>query len=451
MSNKLLIDLQPAIDERWFEQLIKTAKYTPEIYAWLGPTAKELQEQYSNLVTLNFTARPNLRPRDTMCAKIISEKQNLTKLQSDVMRYEQNDIVRNAYRLRLEELIDNAAMYEAALLGDDLEFTRLNHKIYGQPQKDIFVATCEWFRSYATAVAKDDRQYIGPVQAVLDVIPQSELSDTYPQISKLKPSKEVFASQHRRHMQAEGFYEQLFHGLKLPEGPVDEQSGDRLIQRLLKNLQAEDYTIHNSSDGSWGLRFSSKSVVRPSNYVLPADEFVAVAGHEVGSHLLERLNGLRSPLRLLSFGLQGYEKGNEGRALLREQVVYKTWSEFEQTLRWQEVLLRHFVLSLAVGLDGSKRTFTEIFNTIEPIYALWHIRAGAKPEAARRMAQQRSWLLITRALKGTDTTGVAYHKDLVYLEGNIACWRKATEDPMSIRNGDRGKIDIANSAHIALV
>jgi hypothetical protein len=59
-----------------------------------------------------------------------------------------------------------------------------------------------------------------------------------------------------------------------------------------------------------------------------------------------------------------------------------------------------------------------------------------------------AWSMAVRALKGTDGNGGAYIKDIVYLEGNIRCWRVAKSNPQFIMYGDLGKFDIANHTHV---
>ena len=43
--------------------------------------------------------------------------------------------------------------------------------------------------------------------------------------------------------------------------------------------------------------------------------------HEIGTHVVRRENGKRSKLRLLGIGLDNYERGEEGIATMREQVL----------------------------------------------------------------------------------------------------------------------------------
>jgi hypothetical protein len=457
VTNALLIDERPAIDAEWFARLEVTAKYTPEIYAWLGRPSSEQAAAYAEFAASGFTTSPNLRPNTSMQVAIEAEKQQLSALQAEVTAKESSDLVRTAYQQKLQELGNCASLYGAALAGDAAEFARLNEALYGRPDTAVFVAVCAWYRAWATGLSAAPTPL---VQAVLEKLPNlHEPHGSHGQVAKLRPSDAVFADQRHKHMSQtspQGFYPQLFQGLPLPTGTVTPVTGDRLIKQLLANVQAYDYQIADSPNPFWGLRYSTTSVVRPKTYALDAQQFLGVVGHEIGSHLLERLNGRRQPLRLLGFGLQGYEQGNEGRALLREQVVYPSWDEFAKQERWHHILRRHLAISLAVGLDGVPRAFAEVFAIINAIDTLWAAQQNPHHSTDSHQLQERAngstWELLYRVLAGTDNTdGSAYYKDIVYLEGNINCWRMAALQPESIQMGDLGKIDIANPAHMEML
>lgn len=171
-------------------------------------------------------------------------------------------------------------------------------------------------------------------------------------------------------------------------------------------------------------------------------------GHEVGSHLLERINGLVGPLRLASDGLDRYELGNEGRAIIREQVPYETFDEFGNLVRWRDILRRDIAVGLGAGVGEERpHSFSEVYGAMKPIDTMYALKSG-KPETAHK----RSWDLTVRTRRGVSGEGGAYLKDKVYLEGNVACWLTAAlQGPAAISGGDLGKFDINNPRHIVLL
>jgi hypothetical protein len=250
-----------------------------------------------------------------------------------------------------------------------------------------------------------------------------------------------------------GFYDLLFGHASLPtKGVIETAAGDRLLTRLLVALNALGYRLADTDDGFWGVRYGTQAIVRPAQYVLPAVQFLGIVGHEIGSHLLERLNGQRQLLQLLGSGLAHYEQGNEGRALLREQVVHASWADFAATARWHEILRRHFAVCLGLGYGNDQpRNFVEVFSIMHAVDTLWSMVETNNTTAAQVAADTATWDLLVRVLKGTDGTGGAFAKDIIYLEGNLAAWQIAAQDPAQIMLGDSGKFDIANPEHLAII
>jgi len=73
------------------------------------------------------------------------------------------------------------------------------------------------------------------------------------------------------------------------------------------------------------------------------------------------------------------------------------------------------------------------------------------PAAAEARAHNLVWKLLESTQKGTDGNGGSYRRYMIYLEGNVACWREAAVNPAVIETGDLGKFDISNPRHIALL
>ncbi len=394
MTSPLLIPASPALDEGWFERLTNLAGITLEIYTILGPSEARLEK--ARRAFFDRGENPDLRPTGLDYDALAVHRHKLEDLAADIATTEPSETVRRAYELRIAELLTNLDLLVAAGRGDTAAFERANVSIYGRPDPALSSG------------------------------------------QEFTPASEIFDKMAHLHHGPHGFFIRLFHGADLPVAGsiVDEIQGDPLIHQILTNVGATDYRLVNSPDGYWGMQYGAHAVTRPAKYHLTREEFLGIASHEIGSHLLERLNGERQPLRLLAFGLDHYERGNEGRALLREQVAYATWQDFADTPRWRETLLRHRSIVLATGADGhAPRSFAEVFSLIRP----------ACP------SDDFAWRLIARSLKGTDGHGGAYLKDIVYLEGNLACWRTAATDPQAIMLGDHGKFDINSLAHRAIL
>lgn len=435
MARPLLIKPRPALDEAWYRQLRQAAPAANYIYAVLGPSQEAIDALKVKAASADYRDCPDFRPDGAASDILAMEAEALHALRERISHDEPDQAIRQAYLERIEELETNIALYRAACDGDAARFQQLNERLYGPADRRVYRVVIAELRALAAGRS-------GPAaQAVLSALPKP---DTDEDTVRLRPDEPVYQAVRNLHIGENGFFARLAGGLKMPSGKlVTSVQGDAYLRGLLHALQA-DYTIVDSPSGYWGVSHDVREVLRPAGYVMPAEAFVAIVAHEIGSHLLERLNGERQPLRLLAYGLAGYERGNEGRALMREQVAYPTWRAFAITERWLEIICRHLTISVAAGLPGRRFDFQETFSLIRAVIQLWQEvygpAAGVTPEEA-------AWRVVARALKGTDGRGGAYYKDKVYLEGNIACWQEAARDPEMILLGDAGKFDICRPDH----
>lgn len=220
------------------------------------------------------------------------------------------------------------------------------------------------------------------------------------------------------------------------------------------NLESQ-YAIKPVEGTVWGVNHTEAAVEQPQKYSMVPNRFVGLGlGHEIGSHLLERVNGERGPLQLASEGLDRYELGNEGRAVVREQVVYDTIDDFGKLVRWRDILRRHIAISYACGVgEPDQHTAAEVYDLLSKIDYMYQIKLRPDDaEEAKSRAQKKTDALVLRVLKGTDGTGYAYLKDKVYLEGNVAVWAAArVKGPDTVSQGDLGKFDITNPRHIGIL
>ena len=183
---------------------------------------------------------------------------------------------------------------------------------------------------------------------------------------------------------------------------------------------------------------------------------MGIVAHEVGSHLLETINGSHAKLRLLETGLDRYELGNEGRAYVREQIMFDSFTDYinqsdwyPTKASWEYRIAIHLVISLACGLGGRAFGFAELFQLVKKLFSFWTVSRNLPND--QDIIDAGAWNMVVRALKGTNGTGGAYRKDIVYLEGNIRCWQVAHDNPDMVMYGDAGKFDIANHRHVMML
>lgn len=435
---KLLYPKQPAVDEVWFRRILP---YNEELFTVLGASHEVIAQYRQQFETTPFN--PDLRPAHIDTAEYETKNLGLEALRSDILANEPHEAVRLAYGLKIDELITQNRLLIASANRDMETFGSLNRELYGPPDAAIFASVCAWVRQQAVdSLATTLPLVKTAAEQVLLHVPDLGRS-----FQSIVPDNHVFKDVRDLHFSAGGYVSQLFGDAVIPDMVSAETDGDNLTRNAIKAI-GSNYDILDSTDEMWGVVHSGHAVVRPAGYKLPKAEFMGIVAHEVGSHLLERENGLNQPLRLLSIGLDKYECSNEGRAFLREQIMYHSPYEMLGEPAWEHIVLLYISAALGAGIHHKPYDFQTLYATIYPICLLLRAnRLPDNPAFAELRARDDAWHLCVRAAKGTDGHGGAYLKALVYLDGNLTAWQLAATDPNIILFGDCGKFDISRSDH----
>ncbi len=357
--------------------------------------------------------------------------------------------VKQLYRWKVNEHIANVNILIASSKGDTVNFRRWNEFIYGKPDEDIYRGALDWIAHDAEVLLQKPDQNQATIDAAQKTLDM--LSDMRGYRELLAPDEQTYEQVREDHMRPLGYYGLLLAGIDIPEGTkkINREAGDIILEKVISNIGSTK-PIRDAAGATWGV--TQEAVLRPAEYNMLTKRFLGLGlGHEIGSHELERSNGKRGPLALLAEGFDRYESGNEGRAVIREEVQYETFDEFGKLVRWRDIMRRHIAISFASGVGAEKPASSsetyDFMNTIDLMYQT--ALKPDEPEVAFSIAQKRTDDLLTRVLKGTDGKGGAYLKDKVYLEGHVANWLEAaTRGPQVISQGDLGKTDITNDRHI---
>ena len=441
---------EQAPDAELFDSLNESLRFGDATYKELGASA----EQKTSAPELWHNGQnADLTVKKYDLSEIETRKQHLLNWKKDLIA--NNDIdpeYKQLYRWKVNENIANINIIKASVSGDMRAFKRWNEYIYGKPDGDIYRAAVDWVANDADALlaVNDQSQSVkAAAEKVLEMV-----GNTRGNRELLCPNDDSFEKVRADHMRPMGYYGLLLAGVVIPEGKITNEIGDPILKHIVeKNLQS-NYEIKNASGSTWGVSHLEKSIERPESYNLPVKRFVGLgAGHEIGSHLLEKENGSRGPILLASAGLDRYESGNEGRAVMREEIMYDKFNEFGKLPRWRDIIRRHIAISYANGTtngEGAKSS-SEVYEFIHAIDTMYQAKlTPLDPEATISKANAKTDSLLLRVLKGTDGTGGAYLKDKVYLEGHVACWATVNEQGADVvSSGDLGKFDINNPRHIA--
>ncbi|HEX8226893.1 MAG TPA: hypothetical protein VF572_03435 [Candidatus Saccharimonadales bacterium] len=428
-------------DGEWYALLKPLIDAIGEPFERLMPPKRLLDGAFDDFVRSGYTADPSLFPVIDDREGLGLTRASLSKLHNMIVEQEPSSQIRELYASKIQELQLQIDLVLAAGTHDKAKYHEANISIYGMPDKDVFSAACDWVRRQA--------QQTGNVE-VLTVIPEI----SHPVKAAFFPDQRTFDAVRVLHDSDSSYMKQLFGTAHLAGDTLfTPKNGDQLVRSAIKNIGSA-YELIDSENGLWSVLHSRNAVARPPGYDLNPEAFYGIVCHEVGSHLLESVRGAASGLRLLESGLDRYECGNEGRAFLREQIQYQSMEEYVSRPPWHPMkaswhyrVALHIVISLATGVGGRQYGFADAFAVVMALFRMWNHKA----QHPKEILVSGAWNLVVRALKGTDGTGGAYHKDIVYLEGNIRCWQAAQDWPALILLGDRGKFDIANNRHVILL
>lgn len=447
-SGELLLPeaTEPPRDIALYDAFKKALLDAPEIYKDLTmtPEAKE-----AAVAAWRRGEEADIRPLHLDESVLAERLTSLKKFKQEFITDTSLDLtIRQVYRWRVNEAIANVHMQICAFKGDEEGYRRWGEFVYGKPNTEIYRAALDFVANDADAMIASNPDNPAVVEAARDVL--DRIGELRGDRSILSPNPETFAEVRADHFRRDsGYYALLFSGVEMPSsGKVTNEQGEPILEHILKNNLKSQYELVDAPGAAWGVVHSRAEVERPAVYNMLWQRFVGLGpGHEIGSHLLEYENGRRGPLRILSdIGLDRYELGNEGRALIREQVVYNTFEEFSKTIRWRDVLRRAIAIGFAHGTDVSPaHKQAETYEFMLAIDRMYQTRVSPDDlEKIGRISSNKTETLLTRMYRG----GV-YLKDKVYLEGNVACYKAAEQKGAEIISfGDTGKHDIANDRHI---
>ncbi len=365
-----------------------------------------------------------------------------------------NEVVAELYRWKIAEVLAQVGMVLASNEGDAEEFRILNYAIYGAPNVDTYRAALDWVCHDAETIVADPSASPEAGEAAKKLLDRLSYRENGKEAERgyrelLVPDSEVFNEVRRDHFQDMGFYAALLSGVEVPQGVITERVGDPIIQYILQHNLGDRYTHVKRGSGAWGVSHQEEKLRGPEQYAMDWRRFIGLpVGHEGGTHILERINAEKGPLLLGSVGLERFERGAEGRAVVREQVPYDTFDEFGETIRWRDILRRYIAIAYAEGVDGvPPRESASVYEFVHAIDRMYALAENEDSERAMKLAQNRTDTLLLRVLKGTNGTG-AYLKDEVYLDGNINSWAVAAQKGAgAITAGDVAKHDINNDRH----
>lgn len=331
-----------------------------------------------------------------------------------------DEVVVQLYRAKLKNQQLRFQLLDAVANVNDEWFCSTSKLIYGSPSREYFSQIVHYVLEQqpktpvaedAAVVLADTLNHVAKPKAVLpiDVLPPPEPTDETGLSSSAV--RDIFMA--------------LIESLDLTgwEAVVDETGArSRFSVNPIRKL------VHVPND--------EQLAGRPQPMTQRATE--ALAAHEIGVHALRAHQGAQQPLKLLSLGLDGYLRGEEGLASYEQQQI--------EGARWFYGQDRYLAICLALGLDGEPRDFRSVFALMRAYYQLQN--ADQDPVSARTVRQ--AWEVTRRIFRGTSgqSTGQVYTRDLAYFEGNVGLWEFLINHPDRHPYLGIGKFDPLNKRHV---
>lgn len=415
------------LDKNWYEKLSTLAF---EDHNLLGGE-KDVREKAEEDFISDKVRNPILDYPKLDLVRLDEKEKKLLDLKKEILEQEENEVIKKAYRWKINEMIAQVRMLKCTKEGNDQKFARYSKFIYGEPSEDIFKYELQkrlkrikkFLLSEDEGRKKAAEELMGLIN--LDVVSDFQDVEESP-VFVPKPEekdKTVVTS-----IEAKALFDEAIKKMNIP------------------NWKVVVDTEGNST--SFSANQASKEIIIPSDEqlfrrsnLLDKGKIENLIAHELGVHAVRRERGERSKLQLLAIGLDRYIKGEEGIATYEEQLV-KGADDYAGEVG-------HFSLSLAMGLDGKKRDFREVFEIMKRFSIL------LKKESVDReaLASQSAFRQCLRIFKGStcNTPGVVYGKDMSYREGNIGIWNLVNSKSEECHRFMIGKYDPTNSRHIYIL
>ena len=419
MSSERLQTNEKSLDSEWFDRF---AGLTIEAFSLLDGDAAVRADEKMKFLT-GEQMNPSLRYPKLESVDFAAREEALLQLKAEILVNEQNDVIREIYRTKINETIAELRMLAAARVGNDSRFARYSSFIYGYPDAENTSAMSAIVQEkVARGKTEEKKAAAATLRPVLETLVPEIPERSEPLVLGTNGTEERISS-----------VEEVVTAFEAALAAVGTDGGWQVVA--------------HTDTGITNFRVSQKekAVYIPAHKVVGmlAEDMRAFIQHEVYGHVTRRVAGENSLLKLLAVGLDRVEKGEEGVATRLEQLEKgaDTYSHPE----------RYFAIALARGeVDGTKRDFRQTFDVLKQYYIA--VLKGKKtgPTLEERAADW-AWGLAVRVFRGTTgtTPGAVFTKDLNYFVGNKETWALVNTDEQVVEYFTIGKFDAANSRHVA--
>ena len=400
---------------------------------------KELISGVREKTKQDFFANPEINPH---LSYPTLKKFNATAKEGEYLQFKNflkestviDPAIKKIYLWKVNEKIAENRMLQAAQVGDDRRFTRYSQFIFGKPDKEIFRYTIGTVLLAAQKAlhATKDVLVLKAAERLLATLQDSQHTTQDFTFDHTSIEKGLYL-QHTD----ERFHKPSFSAKQKGVGPERSYSDVEIARAFTTYLQQHHLdnwrVVIDDTKTAISISSVKNQIFVPKDRIVGEKYLQGLIAHEIGVHALRREHGLRTKLKILSTGLDR-TKDDEGVAMYEQQKI-TGMSDFAG-------LPGYLSISLALGADGHKRGFREVFAVMVDYYLI-----NGKNF---KDAQNAAWSQCIRTFRGTtcQTPGACFTKDLVYRDNNIGVWYLVKNDSPEVRRFSVGKYDPTNPRHV---
>ena len=432
-----IVERSLPLDQHWYERFERWGSF--ESFDYLSGDKAYRAEQKEAFLS-GKVRNPNLDYPNLDLSGLEERERALLGLKQEILAEEKDTVVKQVYRWRLNEKIAEVRMLKTAASGDSRRFKRYSEFVFGKPSLPIFAYTVNRLRVLAEKYLHDENDQINQVaSSLIKLLPNN-----------LRANEIALPSQENLTKAQEGTLEEFGDLLALvpKQNEIFTSEGIKnVFQQGLLALKATGWlAVLDASKTAIGVVQEVKKIKIPESRKMFYSRLCRLLVHEAGTHVKRRLAGERTKLRLLGLGLDRYEGGEEGIAMMREQAIGGKLADFAG-------FDGHLAIGLAVGLDDRPRDFREVFEIMGAYFLFDELVGGAEVEMARKASLKKAWNRCVRTFRGTDcqTRGACFTKDIAYREGNIGVWEVIANNPDEMMRFSVGKYDPSNCRHLLVL
>lgn len=430
------------LDSHWYEEYKKVGSFLP--YSFLSGH-KDTRDEQKKLFLEGKIHNPQLDYPFLNRDQYLLQQAKLVALREEILTHEENELVIRAYGWKITEKHNELALLLAACDQNMPDFKLYSENVYGAPKLEVFEFSLHLIRLKIEEHLSSRNAIIKNAALELDQELNQYFPDTKKEITQFMLPSQKTVSMARIQVYSE--LGNLIQGIGIHKKEYGAEDIEKIFKVCLTRLSIDwGVSIDLTSSSSIHVDHTAKAIKIPSTRLMSRDKLLGIILHEIGTHVLRRVNGEKSPLMLLGLGLNGYERADEGIATMREQVIEDSMEEFARAER-------HLAISLCYGLDGKKRDFRDVYTVVEKYLFFKSLVVGKPYDNAQEEAKDLAWITTERVFRGTtcEVPGICFTKDIMYQEGNIAIWKVVEENPAEMVRFNSGKYDPTNPEHTALL